>query len=214
MIKHPQRTWTGGQSWNGKGRMTSDHNWIEKIKLAIRPVAQQTTTAQEMQAVVVVILRVNNGAAEVLFIKRAEAPEDPWSGHIAFPGGRVEPEDASLTDAAIRETLEEVEIDLTKSGTIIGELDPVTPSSPYVPKILVTPLVAIVRSDVIPRIGPEVEQVFWMSLHELKRTGRSETVVKVIGPHSLRWPAYASPYGPIWGLTERILTQLLSLVEE
>lgn len=194
--------------------MTSESDWIEKIKLRIGPVEQPSPGAQGSQAAVVVMVRVNQGAPEVLLIKRAEAPDDPWSGHLALPGGRVEREDATLVEAAIRETLEEVGIDLSQSGTILGQLDPVSPRSPYVPKILVTPLVAIVPSSVTPRIGQEVEQAFWMPLDELKRYGRSETVVKVVGQHSLSWPAYPSPYGPIWGITERILTQLLSLLED
>lgn len=194
--------------------MTSDCEWIEKMKLKIGPVGQFPLGAQGAQAAVVVMVRLNQGVPEVLLIKRAEAPDDPWSGHLALPGGRVERDDATLVDTAIRETLEEVGIDLTRRGTILGQLDPVSPRSPYVPKISVTPLVAIVRSDVTLHIGQEVEQAFWMPLDELKRNGRSETVVKVVGEHTLSWPAYPSPYGPIWGITERILTQLLSFLEE
>lgn len=194
--------------------MTSDCDWVERMKLKIEPVGPSPLEAHGTQAAVVVIVRLNQGVPEVLLIKRAEAPDDPWSGHLALPGGRVERDDATLVDTAIRETVEEVGIDLTHSGTILGQLEPVSPLSPFVPKISVTPLVAIVRSDVTLHIGQEVEQAFWMPLDELKRNGRSETVVKVIGEHSLSWPAYPSPYGPIWGMTERILTQLLSLLEE
>jgi len=194
--------------------MARDCEWIEKMKLRIEPVGQSLGGAHRSQAAVVVIVRLNQGVPEVLLIKRAEAPDDPWSGHLALPGGRVERDDATLVDTAIRETLEEVGIDLTESGTILGQLEPVSPRSPSVPKISVTPLVAIVRSDVTLHIGQEVEQAFWMSLDELKSNGRSETVVKVIGRHCLSWPAYPSPYGPIWGITERILTQFLSLLED
>ena len=48
--------------------------------------------------------------AELFFIRRAEHPQDRWS-RIAFPGGRRDPDDASLLATAIRETREEVGID-------------------------------------------------------------------------------------------------------
>ena len=49
---------------------------------------------------------------QVLLLKRAINPLDPWSGHISLPGGRIEEEDDSLLHAAQRETLEECGIDL------------------------------------------------------------------------------------------------------
>uniref|UniRef100_A0A060T5N7 ARAD1B13266p n=1 Tax=Blastobotrys adeninivorans TaxID=409370 RepID=A0A060T5N7_BLAAD len=60
---------------------------------------------------------------EILFIKRAASERDRWSSHIALPGGRRDPEDKSDLDAAIRETSEEVGVDLIKDGVCIGPLD-------------------------------------------------------------------------------------------
>jgi 8-oxo-dGTP pyrophosphatase MutT (NUDIX family) len=63
---------------------------------------------------------------EVLFIKRAARDGDPWSGHVAFPGGKNEGE--SDMACAARETLEEVGLDLLGSGggggyLFLGRLD-------------------------------------------------------------------------------------------
>jgi hypothetical protein len=71
--------------------------------------------------------------------------------------------------------------------------------------------VALVCPDVTLSIGPEVERAFWVSLGDLKRQGRSETFQKIVEGKQRTWPAYPSPYGPIWGMTERILTQFLAL---
>ena len=60
------------------------------------------------RAAVAMILRDEGGEAQILMIKRAARDGDPWSGHMAFPGGRMEKEDQSLRETAIRETFEEV----------------------------------------------------------------------------------------------------------
>ena len=49
---------------------------------------------------VAVVLRVNDGEEQVLLIKRAERKDDPWSGQIAFPGGRVDRTDTSFEETA------------------------------------------------------------------------------------------------------------------
>ncbi|GAA5913973.1 hypothetical protein JCM5296_006716 [Sporobolomyces johnsonii] len=61
---------------------------------------------------------------EILYIKRATRTSDKWSGHVAFPGGRQEPEDESAEFTALRETWEEVGLDLAEKEWIsIGQLD-------------------------------------------------------------------------------------------
>src|SRR5829696_8692147 len=64
------------------------------------------------RAAVALVLRRNLSEAEMLVIKRSVSERDHWSGHLALPGGRVEEGDASLLAAAVRETLEEVGVDL------------------------------------------------------------------------------------------------------
>ena len=62
---------------------------------------------------------------EIVFIERAQVLSDPWSGHIAFPGGRCEPGDQLPQDTAVRETEEEIGVDLS-AGQLLGRLDDLT----------------------------------------------------------------------------------------
>lgn len=77
------------------------------------------------QASVSVIVRTAD-PVDVLFIKRARNPRDPWSGHMALPGGRREAHDDDLLATAIRETHEETGIELDPES-LIGRL----PGSPH-----------------------------------------------------------------------------------
>jgi ADP-ribose pyrophosphatase YjhB (NUDIX family) len=93
------------------------------------------------RAAVALVLRGGTEGPELLVIKRSEAERDHWSGHLALPGGRAEPEDESLLATALRETFEEVGIDLRAGGEVLARLGTVKPQSPYVPRISVTPFV-------------------------------------------------------------------------
>ncbi len=85
---------------------------------------QPTLVEQEAarRAAVALVLREDRGQPEVLLIHRADKDGDPWSGHMAFPGGRVDPDDQSLDHAARRETLEEVGVPLDGARTL-GRID-------------------------------------------------------------------------------------------
>lgn len=166
------------------------------------------------RAAVVLVLRDQDGEAEILIIKRAEHPRDPWSGHLALPGGRAETGDEDLRAVAVRETWEEVGIDLDSSGQFLGRLDTVWPGNPRLPRIAITPLVAITPPDAVVRPNvEEVEDAFWVPLAMLKQYGRSDIVQFIIEGQPRQWPAYPSARGSIWGITERILTQFLALLD-
>jgi 8-oxo-dGTP pyrophosphatase MutT (NUDIX family) len=154
------------------------------------------------------------GSAEILFIKRAVRVGDPWSGHLAFPGGRAEDSDATLADLAMREAAEEVGIDVRQGGRLLGRLTTVRPLSVRIPAVTVTPFVALAPEGAIPRLQPEeVEAAFWMPVATLKASGRSATVRWESKDGTRELPAFPSPKGPIWGITERILSQFLALAE-
>lgn len=80
--------------------------------------------ADHGRAAVGVVLREREGDFDVLFIERAERAGDPWSGHMAFPGGRVDARDAGPRAAVEREVREEVGVSLRRAE-LLGRLDDV-----------------------------------------------------------------------------------------
>lgn len=162
-------------------------------------------------AAVAAILRVVDGP-ELLFIKRAIAAHDPWSGHIAFPGGRRELHDASLEDTAVRETREEIDLDIS-GGHLLGRLDDLAPRTKVLPPIIIRPFVAIVAPDVVFTPSFEVAETFWVPLAWLRSPeSRSEHAVSM-GGSTTRFPGYNVNGHIVWGLTERIVTQMLTLFD-
>ena len=174
------------------------------------------------RAAVALVLRGGREGAEMLVIKRSEAEHDHWSGHLALPGGRVEAEDENLQATAVRETFEEVGLNLRAGGEVLARLGTVTPQSPYAPRVSVTPFVAVAPPEyhhaagAEPRgleLSGEVAAAFWVPVDELKRGGRSAVFRMAFAGVEREWPAYPSEHGVIWGITERILTEFLSLVD-
>jgi 8-oxo-dGTP pyrophosphatase MutT (NUDIX family) len=165
------------------------------------------------RAAIALVLRPHDDdALELLLIKRAEFEGDPWSGHVAFPGGRSEPGDISLEQTALRETWEETGIDLSRDGVVLGQLDDLGPRTPSLPPILVRPYVTLVQPDVAVTPSDEVALAFWVPLPALMHPGATvESMVTARGA-TFRVPSYLHDGHVVWGLTERILRQFLDLV--
>ncbi|MBO0798209.1 MAG: CoA pyrophosphatase [Blastocatellia bacterium] len=192
--------------------MTNFELLCEQLSERLAPLASLEIEADRIpQAAVTIILREEAGVAQALIIKRAERPGDHWSGHLALPGGRVDPaRDENLLATAARETREEVGIDLLNGGKFIGRLPALSTNNNLLPRIEINPFVAI--APAIFSLEPnhaEVDSVFWVSLCRLKRAGRSDEFRLKFGDVVRKWPAYTSEGGPIWGITERIITDFL-----
>ena len=163
-------------------------------------------------AAVAVMLHDGDEGLEALFIHRAVRAGDTWSGQIAFPGGRREPSDADLLDTAIRETHEEVGVDLT-SAERLGVLDDLYPRTPLLPPVVVRPFVFALTSQPPLVLSSEVQDAFWVSFRSLVAPEvRGEITVDHPGIPPRTLPAYTLGKHTIWGMSERILTPLISLV--
>jgi 8-oxo-dGTP pyrophosphatase MutT (NUDIX family) len=169
------------------------------------------------QAAVSLILREAGGDAQALIIKRSERPGDHWSGHLALPGGRVDPaNDADLMATAARETREEIGVDLIPGQAehlFLGRLPVISTQNRILPPLEITPFVALAPAQFAMQMNDEVADAFWVSISQLKRDGASTEFRLTFGDIVEKWPAYPSAGGPIWGITERIITNFLSRLD-
>ena len=151
--------------------------------------------------------------AEILFIRRAEHPHDPWSGHMAFPGGRHDATDADLLATAVRETLEEVGLDLRAHGTLLARL----PDQPAIARsrridMVITPYV-FALGDGAAALAPdpaEVAEALWTPLAPLLRDEGAARFAYVHEGRELQLPCFDIGGRIVWGLTHAMLGQLLA----
>lgn len=153
------------------------------------------------------------GPDAILLIRRAERLEDPWSGQMGLPGGRRGPADLDLQATAVRETREEVGLDLS-NGRLVGALDDLAPSTPVLPPIKVRPYVFVLEERQVPIPNGEVAAASWVPLADFIAPGAyGEYEVEARGLRFAR-PAYRLTSGLVWGMTERILTPVLGVLSE
>jgi len=164
---------------------------------------------------VALILRETTAGLELLFIHRAEHADDPWSGHVAFPGGRAEHADRDLTATAVRETREEIEIDLVRCGEPLGALDEVRAMARGRPvDLAIRPYVFWLRQAAEPRPSPEVDSVFWLALDDLLGPAWRSTLERTYQGVPVQLPCFRIDDHLIWGLTFRMFESLEARLRE
>lgn len=197
--------------------MTPDHPRITALAdvLAAQRFTEPAHDPTLPRAAVALVLRPGSAGPEVLLIRRAQREGDPWSGHVALPGGREQAEDATPAHTAARETHEEVGIDVARAGRLLGAGEPVWPAAvSRAPRILVRPFVFWVAGHVEATPNEEVDEAVWVPLHELRDPGSvTEHLLEVEGVGEMRFPAFGARGYVVWGLTHRILTAFLALYE-
>ena len=167
----------------------------------------------ERFAAVAAVLRDGPYGAELLLIQRAERSNDPWSGHMALPGGRQDACDPDVLATAVRETREEVGIDLAHSGALLGRLDDL----PAVSRgqrvgLTIAPFVFGLQHDVALETNYEVREALWVALGPLYHDERAMTYKYELGESVFDVPAWDVEGRVVWGLTYRILKELFRVV--
>ena len=133
----------------------------------------------------------------MLFIERATREGDPWSGDVAFPGGKREKTDESLQATAMRETLEEIGLKLDPSS-FITRLDDVFGR---VNGYRVAQFVFVVNEEHALNLNGEVVSAFWIPLTTLVAPERIENVTIVRGGYTFEVPCIRLGERILWGMT-------------
>jgi 8-oxo-dGTP pyrophosphatase MutT (NUDIX family) len=186
-----------------------DPTWDDvRRALASRP-SEPVTPALASRAAVALILRDGEAGIDLLFIRRAERPQDPWSGQMAFPGGRAESGDADLLATATRETAEEIGLDLARAAEPLGALDEVRAMARMRPlDLTILPFVFRLATPAELTLSAEVRSVHWLPLAALLGADLRSTMDYVHEGTSLRFPCVRVDEVVIWGLTYRMLLAL------
>jgi 8-oxo-dGTP pyrophosphatase MutT (NUDIX family) len=187
---------------------------IAEIRTRLAAHAAVTHPPGLPRAAVAMVLRDAGAGPEVLFIERASHPGDPWSGHMAFPGGRVDPGDPDPRAAAERETLEEVGVALGAAEQL-GRLDDLHGHhAAGAPALVISAFVYRLEGDVSLAPNHEVREAFWFPLPSLLEPGR------FVDHPVVRAPDYRFPgilvgepeRHVVWGLTYRFLEVFFEIV--
>ncbi|MCW3997612.1 MAG: CoA pyrophosphatase [Candidatus Bathyarchaeota archaeon] len=175
-------------------------NFIKKLPYLLR----KTSDQQGANAAVGLLLKPGQEDYEILFVKRVERSSDPWSGQIAFPGGKHDPEDKTLKDTVIREIFEETGINL-QENSFLGVLK-ATNSKPS-RNIRILPFIAILKEGATIKLNEnELDCYFWIPY---KKIVNSKGVAEF---SNRKVPAYILEEEIVWGVTYRILESLEKLL--
>jgi 8-oxo-dGTP pyrophosphatase MutT (NUDIX family) len=185
------------------------HPLVARIERALAGRTPQLAERDEPfkeAAVALVVRPVAEDDAELLFIRRATREGVPWSGQIGLPGGRFDRTDESLQATALRETMEEVGLDLGAHGQLLGSLDELRPRTPVLPPIIVRPYVAAIAHAPALVLSDEVAEVRWVRLSALFVPEAKVRTTVQVRDFRMQVDAYQQGDFTIWGMTERILS--------
>lgn len=166
------------------------------------------------EAAVAVVLRETEGGTDMLFIQRATRSGDPWSGHMAFPGGHRDPEDADLPTAAVRETWEEVGLDIS-AAPMLGALPPQRPHGGR-RHLLVAPFVFAIGCDPAFALNHEVAAAVWAPLAPMHRGENAATARFPFdgGAAAQAYRGFRLQGGHfVWGLTYRMVQTFFEAID-
>ena len=184
-----------------------------RARLATTAAPSATGAAEPFprRAAVAIVLALEAGP-QVLLMRRVQHPGDPWSGQISLPGGGREADDRDLLATAMRETREELDVDLGDAASPLGSLPPMQARARgRMLPMDVTPFVFALGKAVEPRPGDEAEEAFWLPLDRTAQGEFDATFRYRKDDGAVReLPSWDFEGRVVWGMTHRILSDLLA----
>ncbi len=168
---------------------------------------------QKGRASVALILRQGDQGIEVLLIQRAKHPQDPWSGNLGFPGGRIDPEDATAYDAAVRETREEVGLTLLQDDYVVRLDDH---HGVRIPVCVSCFVFAMPSNGGDLEKNYEVSKAFWVPLRTLQDPDNHHLATVSWHGKSIQVPGInlGNQLPVLWGLTYRFIRHFFTVLGE
>jgi len=185
-------------------------DYPERLRAVLERRVPATVVEADVRHAAVAVVVTSEAEPALLFVKREERIDDPWSGHMAFPGGFQSPGETPA-ETAQRETEEETGLPLARLGERIGALADVFPRSVYLPRVVVTPVVFRVEGR--PAVQPlaEVERALWIPAAEVFSAANRRPLELDLPLGRMTFDSIVIGDITIWGLTERILLQISKL---
>lgn len=180
-------------------------------RLALRENSPELQSGDRTRASVAMILSRAANDFEILFIQRAAHELDPWSGHIAFPGGKLE-EGELECQAALRETFEEIGIDL-QQALYLGRLPDIIGAN--LPVRVSCCVFGVDRRRCRPVLNEEVRDLFWVKLSDLRDPVQHRWSSVAFDEKRFKVPAIRLPVADkplLWGITYRLVMQFLTVL--
>lgn len=210
------RTFMIAPSVTARTHIDLPEHTIERISRRIAEHEPELFTPSDRtrQAAVAVVLHQSRDQTQVLFIKRATVAGDPWSGHMAFPGGHKDEGDCDLMDAAVRETEEEIGLDLSESR-FVGPLSHqrAAPRGRTI-DMLVAPYVFVIDSMPSLTLNHEVDEVVWGSFNDMFKGHNHDVEFRAVADAQVPFNGYRIEQQHfVWGLTYRTLQTLFMAVD-
>jgi 8-oxo-dGTP pyrophosphatase MutT (NUDIX family) len=189
-------------------RTSNTADLVKRISRALRSDEPINVREPNLAGVAVILWPLKEPS--ILLMKRAERIGDAWSAQVAFPGGRVQSGDGTMRDTATRETSEEMGIDLVKDSEFLGYMGLFRARSR---EMRVVP--SVFRAKRSLDISMNVEEVAsyrWVPLTPfLSDESKALHMVDLEGMR-LTFPAFKLGDYLIWGLTERIISNLVEFL--
>jgi len=180
------------------------------LEILTRSLARQQeplpSDSKKPRGAVGVLIKEEGDDLWLLMIKRRENPKDPWSGQMAFPGGHADPRDHSLFDTAARETAEEVGVDVRRQE-FLGCLSNVHPKNA---PMVVAPFVFLAKEKVEPATSQEAQEVLWVPMSFLMNPKNVSSITIPTERGHVTMGCYGYSNHIIWGLSFRIIQEIIS----